>query len=148
GGRPPVLYTMEWDSVYVIAVVFGVKHISVSLVNLRGDIKENVTWNTESDTIIDRVFELIDYVLRNSSIKREKILGIGVSAPGPSDDTNRVMLTPPKLTGAKNLDIAQLLEKRYQLATVLQVDVKTAAFAQQGCGRVNQNEDILYVVNA
>ena len=147
GGRPPVLYTMEWDSVYVIAVVFGVKHISVSLVNLRGDIKENVTWDTESDTIIDRVFELIDYVLRNSSIKRGKILGIGVSAPGPIDDTNRVILTPPNLTGAKNLDIAQLLEERYQLATVLEVDANASALAEQWFGRVNPNEDILYVFN-
>src|SRR5699024_11336311 len=51
GGRPPVLYTMEWDSVYVIAVVFGVKHISVSLVSLRGDVMQNVTRDTESATL-------------------------------------------------------------------------------------------------
>src|SRR5699024_11702709 len=92
-------------------------------------------------------FELIDYVLRNSSIKRGKILGIGVSAPGPIDDTNRVILTPPNLTGAKNLDIAQLLEERYQLATVIEVDANESALAVQWFGSDNQNEDNIYVFN-
>src|SRR5699024_12586523 len=110
GGRPPVLYTMEWDTVYVIEVLFEVKHISVSLLNLRGDIKENVPWDTESDTIIDRVFELIDCVLRNCSIKHGQSLGSGVSGRVPIDHIDRVLVTPPNLTGVKILEVALALQ--------------------------------------
>src|SRR5699024_8661467 len=42
GGRRPILYNMEWDSVYVIALVIGVNKLSASLVNLKGDVSDEI----------------------------------------------------------------------------------------------------------
>src|SRR5699024_3746285 len=76
-----------------------------------------------------------------------KILGIGISAPGPVDSSSGVILTPPNLEGANNLDITKLLEDRYKLSTILEVDANASALAEQWFGAVDLNKDILYIYN-
>lgn len=147
GGRPPVLYAMQWDSIYVIAVDIGIREISASLINLKGEVFGEVVFAKGTDHVIDKVYALIDQLLEQSFIDVVKLSGIGVSAPGPIDSSSGIILTPPNLSGANNLDITHLLEEKYRLPTVLEVDANASALAEQWFDRVNLNEDILYIFN-
>lgn len=147
GGRPPILYKMNWDSVYVIALVIGVQEVSISLVNLKGKVKNEITGDVKKDSLIEEIYKLIDELLEKTDIDITKIAGIGVSAPGPIDSTDGKVLTPPNLEAIRNIDIQHLLEKRYKLFTVLERDSSALALAEQWFGDVNPNENILYIYN-
>src|SRR5699024_9243773 len=145
GGRPPVLYDIKWDSVYVIALVIGVKGVSASLVNLKGEVSDELTEAVESKLFIERVYKLIDQLLEQTTVDTAKIAGIGVSAPGPIDAAGGKMMTPPNLAGVRNIDIQHLLEERYEWPAVLEKDANAFALAEQWFGHVKPDEDILYI---
>src|SRR5699024_2425838 len=56
GGRPPVLYAIKWDKVYVIAIAIGVQNISASLVNLKGEIRGEIIFDNSNSPLIERVY--------------------------------------------------------------------------------------------
>lgn len=147
GGRRPILYGMKWDSVHVIALMLGVEEITASVVNMKGEIPHEVTADADTPVLIEKVYALIDQLLEEKTINRSKIVGIGVSAPGPIDASNGKILTPPNLEGVHNLNIQHLLEERYELPTVLEKDANAFALAEQWFGNIKSNEDILYVFN-
>lgn len=147
GGRPPVLYNIKWDNVYVIALVIGVKEISASLVNLKGEVNNEIKYDIESDSFIERAYKIMDALLHKTSIDTKKIAGVGVSAPGPIDVTDGRMLTPPNLEGVSNIDIQHLIEKKYGWPTVLEKDANAFALAEQWFGHIKPNENILYIYN-
>lgn len=147
GGRPPILYGMKWDSVYVIALMIGVGEISTSLVDLEGKVRNETTVEIEPDFLIDRVYQLIDHLLDETTVDQAKIAGIGVSSPGPIDTTVGKVLTPPNLGSIRNIDIREQLETRYNLPAILEKDANAFALAEQWFGNVKPNEDILYIYN-
>lgn len=147
GGRPPVLYAIKWDSVYVIAIAIGVQNISASLVNLKGEFRGEIIFDKSSLPLIERVYTLIEILFEKVGEDGPEILGIGISAPGPVDSSSGIILTPPNLVGANNLDVTKLLENRYKLSTILEVDANASALAEQWFGAVELNKDILYIYN-
>lgn len=147
GGRPPILYNMNWDSVYVIALVIGVEKVSASLVNLKGEVCDEITAKINSDIVVEKIYHLTDQLLAQTTISATKISGIGVSAPGPIDTADGKVLTPPNLKAISNIDIQNLLENRYELPTVLERDANAFALAEQWFGHVEPEEDILYIFN-
>ncbi|MUV37276.1 Glucokinase [Lentibacillus sp. JNUCC-1] len=135
---------MNWNSVYVISVSVGVTKVSAAVMNLKAEIIDHVVMEeTCAEPLIDTVYRLIDQLLEKHD--QTEIAGIGVSAPGPIDESDSRMLTPPNLKGVVNLDIKALLEERYQLKTILEKDANAVALAEQWFGHVPSNESILYI---
>src|SRR5699024_11424263 len=64
-----------------------------------------------------------------------------VSAPGPINPVSGTILTPPNLSGAKNLKITELLEIRYDLPTILEVDANASALAEQWFGSSKERSE-------
>lgn len=144
GGRPPVLYAMHWESVLVIAIDIGVKAVSVAVVDLKGKTKEKISAPIKNNPVLQLVYDLVDILL--DKVKLD-VVGIGVSAPGPINPISGTILTPPNLSGAKNLKITRLLESRYELPTILEVDANASALAEQWFANAKANVDTLFVYN-
>lgn len=150
GGRRPVLYEINWDEFCVIALDIGVTRVTAAIINLRADIYDQQTMTiTEGDNthtpLMKTVYQTMDKLLHNSGHTMEKIVGIGVSAPGPIDDIGGRILSPPNLLGTETVDIKDLLEQRYQLTTIVEKDANAAALAEQWFGKAPNNENILYI---
>lgn len=147
GGRPPILYNIQWDSVYVISLVIEVEKVIVGLVDLKGQVTDERVVTFPVHEFMENVIELIDTILKETKVEKKRIAGIGVSAPGPLDVTDGKVLTPPNLQEISNVDIQRLLEERYQLPTVLERDANAFALAEQWFGNAKRDENILYVFN-
>lgn len=149
GGRQPLLYEINWYNYYVIAIAIGVTKVSASIVNLRAEIQSSndVAMNDQDQnlSLIEKVYKAIDGLLAQNIVPVTTIVGIGVSAPGPIDEDQGVILSPPNLEYAKNVSIKILLEKRYHLITVLEKDANASALAEQWFGTVDISEHILYI---
>src|SRR5699024_725002 len=146
-GRPPILYNMNWSSVYVISLAIEVEQITVGIVDLKGTVIDEELIMINSTNFIESVIELIDRVINHSNINHEKIAGIGVSAPGPLDLVDGKVLTPPNLKGIANIDIQKKLEEKYNIPVVLERDANAFALAEQWFNKSELNENILYVYN-
>ncbi|HLR40782.1 MAG TPA: ROK family transcriptional regulator [Virgibacillus sp.] len=144
GGRPPVLYAMHWESAFVIAIDIGVKTVSVAAIDLKGEAKEKISAPVKNNSVIQLVYDLVDTLLDQVTLNA---VGIGVSAPGPINPVSGTILTPPNLSGAKNLKITELLEIRYDLPTILEVDANASALAEQWFGSSKESVDTLFVYN-
>src|SRR5699024_8961470 len=108
GGRRPVLYEFNWDNYYVIALDIGVTQITAALVNFKGSIYKQYEVNmsdfTDSIRLIERVYTVVDHLISHIDLSLSKIVGIGVSAPGPIDEDDGKILTPPNLQCVKNVN--------------------------------------------
>jgi len=145
GGRKPLLYEINWNHIYVIAVDIGVTKITTALINFRADIiykHHHFYSNVSSSTLIESVYQSIDELLAKCPNQASKVMGIGVSAPGPINEGE--ILSPPNMKDT-NIKIQELLEERYQLFTILERDANASAFAEQWFGNIVPNENILYV---
>jgi predicted NBD/HSP70 family sugar kinase len=149
GGRPPALYEFDWNNFYVIALDIGVSVISSALVNFKDEIQLKydleMSGSNKNIPLVEKVFIAIDELLAKNNIPSSKIIGIGVSAPGPIDKNDGILISPPNLEGTKNVNVKQSLEDRYKLPTVLEKDANAAALAEQWFGTVHIDENILYI---
>lgn len=148
GGRKPLLYEFHWDQYYTIALDIGVTKVQAAIVDFKGKIHDHFDMKMSAfapgTTLIDKTYTVIDQLLENTTLEISKLVGIGVSAPGPIDQDG-VILTPPNLEGVENVNIKDSLEKRYKLITVLEKDANAAALAEQWFGNVRPEENILYL---
>src|SRR5699024_1862784 len=144
GGRPPVLYAMHWERAFVIAIDIGVKTVSVAAIDLKGEAKEKISAPVKNNSVIQLVYDLVDTLLDQVTLNA---VGIGVSAPGPINPISGTILTPPNLSGAKNLKITELLESRYDLPTIIEVDANASSLSELWFGSSKVSLDTLFVYN-
>ena len=127
GGKQPTLVALVDDSRTVIALDLG-DRFTAALTDLRGNLTARRTLDlapgTDGDAAVRLVHELIDDVRREATAP---ILGIGVGTPGIVDADGTIRW-------AVNLDwqdlpLAQLIQERHGLPTVVANDSRAAAFA-------------------
>ena len=127
GGKQPTLVALVDDSRTVIALDLG-DRFTATLTDLRGNLTTRRTKDlepgTDGETAVRLVHDLIEDVRREATAP---ILGIGVGTPGIVDADGTIRW-------AVNLDwqdlpLAQLLQERHGLPTVVTNDSRAAAFA-------------------
>ncbi|MBQ8215055.1 MAG: ROK family transcriptional regulator [Clostridia bacterium] len=90
--------------------------------------------------ILDRLF-----AFRDEKMPARKILGIGVSAPGPLDPKNGVLLNPQDFFFIENLPLKDFLEERYRMPVFTENDMNAAALAELLRGSAQNCGNFLYL---
>ena len=101
--------------------------------------------NTES--LKEKICLLLDrlHAYRDEKMPQRKILGIGVSAPGPLDPKTGTLLTPKEFYGIENLPIKDFLEERYRLPVFAENDMNASALAERLRGSAQNCSNFLYL---
>lgn len=94
-GRRPLCLRLVSDFMYGVGVNITRSYAEIGIVNINGEIlyEEKFKLQPKKEmlkTIVDSINSMID----ENSIDREKIYGIGVTAPGPVDTANTTILNP------------------------------------------------------
>ncbi|TDL64745.1 ROK family transcriptional regulator [Rhodococcus qingshengii] len=150
GGRKPILYGLNPNAYFVIGVELGVSQVSAIITNLEATVITDYSVNThsslQSDLVIQQIFDGIDEVIRLSGIDYEKILGIGISSPGPLNLESGIIMKPPNLIGWENVHLRDLVRDRYNIPTFLEKDANAAALAEMWFGSAKGKENIIFVL--
>ena len=77
--------------------------------------------------------------------KYRHVLGIGISAIGPIDCENGVILNPPNFFDIKNYGIRDYLSKKYNLPVYMDNDMNTSAIAEKYWGYAKDVSDYVYL---
>ena len=116
---------------YAVAIDIGGTNTRVALVNENLEITDRQQFSTNPENPGETLGEIAD-VIRNYG---DKVIGVGMSCPGPLDLINGQILTPPNLRGDwQHLHVAQELSDRIGLPVYLNNDGNLAALAEAVIG--------------
>jgi N-acetylglucosamine repressor len=127
GGKQPTLVALNANARTVITLDLGERTFTAALANLRGELAARTSRDLEGrdgDQALEVVHELIDEVRASATTP---ILGIGVGTPGIVDQAGTIRWAVS--LDWQDLPLAEILQERHGLPTVVANDSRAAAFA-------------------
>ena len=150
-GRAPVLLKLCTDGAYAIGIWIGRQYCRVGLCDFRGQpvVHCQLVLPQDSDAGVRQIADAVEQLLSRTGIPRDRILGAGISAPGPVDSAAGKVLTPPNCPYFNNYPIAEALSDRLQLPVYLEKDANAAAMYNymDGCFAGRDNFVLISVDN-
>jgi glucokinase len=80
--------------------------------------------------VLERIAKCIRKAMEKSPIGEEKILAVGIGAPGPLNPDTGVLEAPPNLTGWKNVPLKAVLEERLGMQVFVENDVNVGTWGE------------------
>jgi len=158
GGRRPMLIKFIPDAYYSFGIEFAAeRHVRIVLTNLDSKIiAENVLQDPDFnnfDSLMHEIHRRVGSVLLDSKIPAQKILGIGFSLPGTTDEETGLLKIAPNLmtrsiVKLRNVDFKKY-ESLFQLPLFIENDANAAAMAELtlGIAKVMQNLVFLSIMS-
>ena len=145
-GRRPGVLKLSDNSPAIAGVYIGRKSCSVVISDLSAKVIFTEKKEYEMVCGAESLISFISGMLENALSKTErKILSVGLSAPGPVDALNGVILSPSNFFSIKNLPIKRILEEKFKLPFTLFHDTACAAQGEFLYGNGKNEENFLLV---
>lgn len=148
GGRPPLRFALNATSYAVLAVDLGASHAAVAVVDLAGEVLDEVTVPSDitegPKPVLDRVTGLARRLLANQGLTPDAVAGIGVGVPGPVEHSTGRPANPPIMPGWHDFDIPAYLGATFPVPVLVDNDVNVMALGEHTT-RWPETSDLLYV---
>ncbi len=142
GGRRAKTFSLNPESGYGVGIQIARKYVEFVLVNLRGEVKEKVRYETSfSDQPAwyrKLGAKLID-LISQADVEEEKVIGVGISFPGIIDLENSLILHS-HVFSLQNVSLDRFY-KCISYPLVIVNDANCACYAEQS----QREEDFLYI---
>ncbi|MFS0782029.1 ROK family protein [Bacillus sp. 1P06AnD] len=152
GGRPPVLYTIEPRSAFIIGIQISRLETNVILVDMQLATIEQESFLLSSlhtpSIVLSKIKEIILSFIDKYEIPFEKLLGIGIGSIGPLDRKQGIIhqMESPLAPGWENIRIAEILSAEIPVKIMLENLVETAVLAEANHFSIPAG-DILYCIS-
>ena len=151
GGRKPVLVELNPKAGYIVGVGLNM----LSMVGIMVDLEINVLKEMKrervpenSETVIQKMVDLAEEIIKESEIEKSKIAGVGVGVPGIIDERGRTIRWPQSL-GDKDvsicLSIKDTFEKRLNIPTIVENDANSAVLGEKWLGLDREVRHMIYM---
>lgn len=148
-GRHPVLLSIEEDARFIVGIALKRNACHVGIVNLGGNLlrKRVIEYSNDLTDCLDRIAVAARAMLREMAINSNRVLGIGISAPGPLNAREGVILNPPKFDLWHNVPIAKELSDRIGYKAYLEHDADSIALEEKYFGKMSNETDFVVIVS-
>ena len=147
GGRKPMIVRFLPDAYYSIGVDFTLDYVRIILTNLDSVIKADRilkdTDYTNIDGLMHAIRDEIKNILLAKEIPLERVLGLGISLPGITDERTKFLKIAPNL-GIRNLDFTKY-ESLFEFPLFVENDANAAAMAELTLGIAKSMRNLVYV---
>lgn len=150
GGRKPINLIINPNVKFIIGIELNAENIVGVVTNFRAKIINKkvipTNLNEGKEKVISRMIMLINDLIKESNISKEKILGIGIAAPGPYDHNKGILSNPPNFPGWVNVPICEIIEQAVDIPVYLEKETTAAALAEFmfGLGKNYKNIFVIY----
>lgn len=148
GGRPPMIVQFNGEQNYVIGIDWGRTHIHGILSDLNAKTLAELDIRTESEdnfeTDLDKVYDLIETLLRESGIKKHKLLGIGIAAAGFINKKTDLIEFSPNFNWV-NVDIRKPILERFKVPVKVDNVSRVMALGELHYGLGEQSKDFIFL---
>lgn len=148
GGRPPSLVQINPTGAGVIGIDLGRESVRIVCT----DLLANILYADEhSISEVNGPEGLADYLrafIRENKISKERLLGVGIAAPGPLDPVSGKLLSPEDVLAEwLGAPIVQTIEAELEISAWLANDADAAALAENWFGQGRHIKSTLFVLH-
>ena len=137
GGKRPQLLEMVDTAYYIVGVGIGRNTTRVIVMDMAGRPVSGGTIKTgetlPAEVFIQRVIQLIDQVILESGVGKEKILGMGIGMPGLLDNEKNIVLFSPDFLW-ENVDIVTPIAAHFQFDIFFENSNRALAMGERWFG--------------
>ena len=108
------------------------------------EVKKKTKKEKGNEKVVNKLFEALDELFEISNIKKSEISSIGIAAAGQIDRTKGILINACNLE-CKDLNLVELVEKRYKIKTYLGNDVEAAGLGELNFGAGKGYKNILCI---
>ncbi len=109
GGRPPVGYLLEQNMRYAVGVALTTNHLRFLVANLKCEQLAYKSVRLEKgDAAGEHLVEELEIFLNENGIRRDRVLGVGITIPGIFDSKTDSIVISPSLN-VKNFSLKKML---------------------------------------
>lgn len=137
-GRPPIALTVAPDAAYAVGVYLNRDGCSAGVVSLAGKVLSRARFRIDERGKIHALCDAVARLIDAAGVDREKLLGVGISAPGPLDAARGKILNPTEFSLWHNTDLGDEVAK--QLGLPVLVENNAASLASYYNGREDAGE--------
>lgn len=152
-GRRPVNYRIRADAAYVVGVDFWARSAAAVIQDFAGSLiaQRELCFASppSAEDAVDIIADLIRDMLGEAGIGTEKLLGIGVGAPGSVSVTTGVVHFYARIPGMTEYPLAQSLQQRFSVPVVVTNNASIVALAEHRYGQAHGVSSLfLFLVRA
>ena len=85
------------------------------------------------------------FVRKVMPARRDEILGLGISSPGPLNPFTGVIVAPPNLPGWLDVPLRDIMESEFNLPVFIGNDANVAALAEASKGAAQGSRHVVYI---
>ncbi|HEY3993037.1 MAG TPA: ROK family protein [Ktedonobacteraceae bacterium] len=97
------------------------------------------------ERVLPRIYATMQEALTSAGVTLDQITGIGVAAPGPLDNREGVLYSPPNLPTWQAVPLRELLSQYFQLPVFVENDANAAALGEFFFGAGQGSRDMVYL---
>ncbi|HEY0756392.1 MAG TPA: ROK family protein [Ktedonobacteraceae bacterium] len=97
------------------------------------------------ERVLPRIYATMQEALQLANVKLEEITGIGVVAPGPLDNREGVLYSPPNLPAWQAVPLREILSQQFHCPVFVENDANAAALGELLFGAGRGCQDIVYM---
>jgi predicted NBD/HSP70 family sugar kinase len=141
GGRPPALIALGRSAGAALGIDFGKRHLTVAVADLSHEIlaeaRREMPDDYDAHSGLDEAAGLVDEVLEEAAVPREKVLGVGLGVPGPIHLPTGTVGSSAILPGWVGARVAEEMSECLRLPVHVDNDANLGALAELhwGAGR-------------
>lgn len=146
-GKPRTMLEIVPASLYALGVHLDPAVITCVLVDLLGTVvaqRSRATPGGDTDKIAADMAASVSAIVTESGVDRERILGLGIAAPGPIDAAAGWVVDPPELRGWGRYPLRDRLSEATGFPAVLDKDVTAAVVAERWTGAATDSRNLLF----
>lgn len=148
GGRRPVLFELNPGSYYSIGIDIEIDCIRYVLLDITGQVQYKdqllTSDNQSEEKTIMHIEDKIKQLIEAFQIKKERLLGIGISVPGIVDNVSREIIFAPNL-GWQGVDLVQMLSGTEGIPTYLDNEAMCSAICENWVGCCTEEKNFVCI---
>src|SRR4051794_6580686 len=135
------------DAAYALGIQLDRASVSIGLVNLVGEIQARADFPADGEpaAVIARMAETAHGLIAESGVRRDRVLGAGVGAPGPLDLHAGRLLTPLCFAGWDGFPLQAAVADALGMRVIMDNDATAAALGEQWRGSGGSASSFVYL---
>jgi len=145
-GRPSIPLVANGNGAFAVGVHVDPARLTIVLLDVAGEVRTAIQLRTPQGSDPGALTALIAVttgrLIREAGVDRDRVLGLGIAAPGPLDVREGVVLAPPQLPHWRDVRLRSDLRDATGMPVLLDKDVTASATAEL---RKSAATDFLFV---
>jgi len=149
GGKPRKTLRINPTAAYAVGIHFDPREVAIVVVDMTGhelaSSHQELSPTLEPEVLIDQAAQAAHKLLATLGIPDDRVLGVGAACPGPIDQSQGLVTSPPRRDRWTDVPIKRLLTHFIGFDVIVDNDANAAAIGERWSGHGRSASDFAYM---